>query len=308
MNKRKLVLLITVLSVFTCTALGSGSSEKPEKASRSTSKAEEETNSEESASEEVIPEEAIEDTPEDQLKDLAIGESVTIKGITVTVNSVTDTKTSTGLPAYEVSVTYYNHSGSLLTITPYDWTTVLHTGSDKAYVGGDVSFNLDNLSDGEEWTGIVTLWNDDNTEKIKFESSSINMLEGKKLSATWILPNNDQTDSDGSSSLEDSSIELISGETGEYGKELILNKGTEFEDKTIGYFVDAGEYEVTNIGEKMTQVNVYKNETEVVDGWEQWADGNVELIDVNETKNMTVEDGYFFNIDPPAHIKIKKIK
>ena len=141
-----------------------------------------------SSNEVVTVEDKEEDTPEDQLDDLAIGDSVTIKGVTVTVNSVSDTETSSGKPAYEVSVTYSNHSGKMVSITPYDWSTVLHTGSDKAHVGGDVSFHLENISDGEEWTGIVTLWNTDNAEKIKFESSDLNFLEDKKLSATWLLP------------------------------------------------------------------------------------------------------------------------
>ncbi len=104
----------------------------------------------------------------------------------------------------------------------------------------------------------------------------------------------------------DAGIELIAGETGEYGKELVLNEGTEFEDKTIGYFVPSGMYEVKNIGDHMTQVNVYKNEKKTTEeGWEEWADTNVELLDVNETKEMKVEEGYFFNIDEPSHILIK---
>ena len=136
------------------------------------------------------------DTPEDQLKDLAIGQSVTIRGVTVTVNSVTDTETSTGSPAFEVSVTYSNHSGKRISASPYDWTTLLHTGSDKAYVGGKGSFTTESISDGEEWTGVVTLWNEDNSEKIKFESSSLNLGQDKDLSATWLLPNvaSDATD------------------------------------------------------------------------------------------------------------------
>ena len=132
----------------------------------------------------------IADTAEEQLNDHSIGDSVTIRGVTITVNSVTNTETSTGSPAYEVSVTYSNHSGKRISASPYDWTTVLHTGSDKAYVGGKGSFNTESISDGEEWTGVVTLWNDDNSEKIKFESSSLNLAKDKKLSATWLLPEN----------------------------------------------------------------------------------------------------------------------
>lgn len=195
MKKIKVLGLLSVMLIFSFAALGSGSSGNNKE---NTEPVGTEENVESSDVEDVAD---LADTPEDQLKDLAIGDSVTIRGVTVTVNSVTDATTSTGSPAYEVSVTYVNNSGSLLTITPYDWTTVLHTGSDKAHVGGDVSFHLDNISDGEEWTGVVTLWHDDNTEKIKFESSDLNLLQDKKLSATWLLPN----DSEEEDSLEESS-------------------------------------------------------------------------------------------------------
>ena len=117
------------------------------------------------------------------------------------------------------------------------------------------------------------------------------------------------TDEPEDTQQEDDSNKIIleAGTLGEYGKDLVLNAGTEFEDKTIGFFVPSGKYEVTNIGDHMTQVNVYKNEKNVVDGWEEWADCVVELVDVGETKEMTVTDGYFFNIDPPARITIKKV-
>lgn len=127
------------------------------------------------------------DTPSEALTDRNISDSVTINGVTVTVSSVTDVQTSTGSDAYEVSITYRNNSGKSLTINPYDWSTVLHNGSDKAHVGGNCSFHLDNIPDGEEWTGVVTLWKDDDTEKIKFESSDLNFLQDDKKSATWII-------------------------------------------------------------------------------------------------------------------------
>lgn len=130
-----------------------------------------------------------EDTPDDKLNDLKVGESVTINGATITVNSISDgTPALAGTaPTYEVNVTYKNNTGQMLSITPYDWTTVLHSGSDKAHVGGETSFNLDNLDNGEEWTGNVTLWADDTTEKVKFESSSLNLGQDNKKSATWII-------------------------------------------------------------------------------------------------------------------------
>lgn len=105
-------------------------------------------------------------------------------------------------------------------------------------------------------------------------------------------------------------IEFDNVELGEYGQRLVLNEGTEFEDNVIGYFVPAGKYKVTNAGPTMTQVNVYKNEKNVTEeGWEEWADGNVELIDVDQTKEMIIDEGYFFNVDgTPQHIILEKIE
>ena len=143
---------------------------------------------------ETIPEteipaeiETIPDTPDDELKDRQIGDSVTIYGVTVTVNSVTDSKTNSGSDAYEVNITYQNHSGKSLIINPYDWSSVLHTGSDKAHVGGDVSFHADTVSNNAEWTGVVTIWKDETTEKVKFESSSLNLGKDIEKSATWMI-------------------------------------------------------------------------------------------------------------------------
>lgn len=128
------------------------------------------------------------DTPDDQLSGLAIGASVTIDGITVTVNSVADGPLALmdTTPTYDVNVTYKNNSGSSITISPYDWMTVLRTGSDKAHVGGDTSFSLATLEDGEEWTGIVNLWADDDPIYVAFESSYLN-LAGDDKRATWLI-------------------------------------------------------------------------------------------------------------------------
>ncbi len=65
---------------------------------------------------------------------------------------------------------------------------------------------------------------------------------------------------------------------------------------------------ITNKGKYPTQVNVYKNEKHVTEeGWEEWADGNVVLIDVGESAEIEVQDGYFVNVDAPAHIELEAI-
>lgn len=126
-----------------------------------------------------------EDTPSEQLIDLEIGSSVTIKDITITVNSVKEGPEVSGSPTYEVNVTYENNSVKNINASPYDWTTVLQTGSDKAHVGGK-SFNTESISKDKEWSGNVILWKGQSPEKIKFESSFLN-ISGEEHSATWVI-------------------------------------------------------------------------------------------------------------------------
>ncbi len=107
---------------------------------------------------------------------------------------------------------------------------------------------------------------------------------------------------------EKPTIVITAGEKGEYGQDLVLNAGTDMADEVIGYFVPVGTYEITNNGEYMTQVNVYKNEVNKTDdGWEEWADGKVERLDIGETKTITIEDGYFVNVDEPAKITLVQV-
>lgn len=122
------------------------------------------------------------DTPADQLTNLAVGTAVVMDGVTVSVNSITDGPVTLGIATYEVNVTYKNDSGKLISVTPYDWTTVLRSGSDKAHVGGDGSFNLENINSGKEFTGNVILWGDGSPEKVKFAPSLWTTKE-----ATWVL-------------------------------------------------------------------------------------------------------------------------
>lgn len=64
-------------------------------------------------------------------------------------------------------------------------------------------------------------------------------------------------------------FELIAGEEGEYGKPFTYNEGTEFPKEVIEYFVPCGIYKITNIGDYMTQVNVYSDEIHITEeGWQ----------------------------------------
>lgn len=262
------------------------------------------------------------DTPEDQLNDLAIGDSVTIRGVTITVNSITDTETSSGSPAYEVSITYSNHSGKRISASPYDWSTVLHTGSDKAYVGGKGSFNTENISDGEEWTGVVTLWNDDNAEKIKFESSSLNLAQDKDLYATWLLPNT--TSKDGEKDDSDSTVDesnnqelqsedsfdftITVGQVGDYGFENTLNAGTEVEETQIVYHIPAGKYKVKYMGTNQGQMGACSDSTHKTDeGWEEPEDTQSAIIlKPGEVVDLDIQDGYYLEVHADGKLGFTK--
>lgn len=98
-------------------------------------------------------------------------------------------------------------------------------------------------------------------------------------------------------------FELVAGEQGDYGKMISYNKGTEFEENFYAYYIPYGSYKITNVGDYMTQVNVYSDETVITDaGWEEVADGSVKLIDVNASEEMTVPKGYHIEINEPSHI------
>ena len=103
-------------------------------------------------------------------------------------------------------------------------------------------------------------------------------------------------------SADDDSFTITAGETGEYGKLITYNKGTEFESTNYAYYVPAGTYTVTNIGEYGSQIDVCSDEIVTTDsGWEESADiGAVELMGVGDSCTITVEEGYHIEIIEPA--------
>lgn len=105
-------------------------------------------------------------------------------------------------------------------------------------------------------------------------------------------------------------FELTAGEQGEYGKMITMSAGTDMEESFYAYYVPAGTYEVTNIGKFMTQVNVYegfsKNEET---GYDEYTNtGDIKLIDVEKTATITVPDGWFIEIQEPAHVSLTLIE
>lgn len=114
------------------------------------------------------------------------------------------------------------------------------------------------------------------------------------------------TTSDGSAEGETNAIELVAGELGEYGKNVIMNAGTDCEEELVVYYVPAGSYTVKNLGEHRTGVFVYegfaKNEET---GYDEYTNtGDILQLDVDGTGEIEVPEGWFIEIHEPTHISL----
>lgn len=104
------------------------------------------------------------------------------------------------------------------------------------------------------------------------------------------------------------SFTLTAGEAGEYGQLITYNKDTEFEETFYAYYIPEGTYTVTNVGEYMSQLSVYSNETVITDaGWEEpESTGDVKSLDVGESDTITVEEGQHVEIMEPAEFELAR--
>lgn len=97
-------------------------------------------------------------------------------------------------------------------------------------------------------------------------------------------------------------FEIIAGEAGEYGKSLVYNKDTEFEETIIAYYIPAGTYTITNIGDNSDQLNICSDEKAVsAAGWEEPAEAVAKLVDAGESATLTISDGQHIEITAPGH-------
>ena len=103
------------------------------------------------------------------------------------------------------------------------------------------------------------------------------------------------------------SFDLVAGEAGEYGKYVTFNEGTEFEETFYAYYIPAGVYTVTNVGEYVGQISVYSNGIHVTEeGWEEPAEsGDVALLDVNESTTITIRENQYVEIHEPDHFRFE---
>ena len=128
----------------------------------------------------------VENTPVDQLSDLQIGESVCIYGCTVTVNDIRKTADD----ECEIDVTYVNNSCKSVSVTAYDWSAITSSDYELSWTI-DNDFKTERVANGETLSGTVTLHlnsYNDFARRIKFESSSLNLLKDEDLCATWLIP------------------------------------------------------------------------------------------------------------------------
>lgn len=103
-------------------------------------------------------------------------------------------------------------------------------------------------------------------------------------------------------------IILEAGVLGEYGKEIVMNEGTDSPENLIVYYLPDGDYTVKNVGEYPTQVNVYEGfKRDESTGYDDYTDGSsTPMIDVEGTADITIPDGWFIEIHEPTVIELVK--
>lgn len=99
------------------------------------------------------------------------------------------------------------------------------------------------------------------TEEVKTEA-----VQEDKTSSDEVGDNEDSLSSDNKLSF------ILGEEIGEYGKEVTLNAGTEFEENEIMFYIPAGSYTVTNNSSAAAQLTVYSGGPEKDGEWETFVD------------------------------------
>ncbi|MGN0553738.1 MAG: hypothetical protein ACI4I1_10160 [Oscillospiraceae bacterium] len=140
------------------------------------------------------------------------------------------------------------------------------------------------------------------------EITDTNIVENDDFFEETEIESETESETEVSESSSSLVFTLTAGESGEYGKELVYNAGTEFEEHLIAFYVPEGTYNVTNISDYMTQINVYSDEIKIEDGWEYPVDGQATLLDVLQSAEITVSAGYHIEIGEPTIIEMEQIQ
>lgn len=117
-----------------------------------------------------------------------------------------------------------------------------------------------------------------------------------------------QTETTGTTEATKLVFDLVAGQQGDYGKMITYNKGTEFEENFYAFYIPAGTYKVTNVGEYMSQLNVYPNEiVKTENGWEGHADGGfAKLLDINCSAIVTIAEDQHIEIAEPSRFQFEQ--
>lgn len=94
------------------------------------------------------------------------------------------------------------------------------------------------------------------------------------------------------------SFVLMDSEVGDYGVEVVLNEGTEFEEHEIAYYIPAGNYLVENLNAKGSgQVTVCSGLPELAGEWESFVidDSCADplVVMAGESKELEIKEGQF---------------
>ena len=186
----------------------------------------------------------------------------------------------------------------------YEHKAITKRGRDREGEALDVNFSKDGIVDSAEYT----VHTGSNTHyALEYKSGSffyegVKVESGEAAMQQYLASLPDQSTRASSSS---NGIELIAGEKGEYGQELVMSEGTDMQENIIVYYVPAGLYSVQNLGDKPTQVSVYAGTQKGENGYDEYTEvGDVVVIEANATNEVTVPEGWFIEIQEPAHIKL----
>ena len=103
-------------------------------------------------------------------------------------------------------------------------------------------------------------------------STSVSTTVSGSSSASVSETTSDANETKEGGNAESEVIKLVAGKRNDYSEDLIINKGTEFEEKKVVYFLPQGKYSAKNVSSNIAQLNVYSREMVKVDGWEEPAE------------------------------------
>ncbi|HFI0303119.1 TPA: hypothetical protein ACGOY5_001976 [Streptococcus suis] len=103
------------------------------------------------------------------------------------------------------------------------------------------------------------------------------------------------------------SIILTAGDTGQYGKKIIMNEGTDMPEELVVFYLPSGDYQVKNIGDFPSQLNVYEGfKRDEATGYDDYTNGQSILLEVDETGTINIPEGWFVEIHEPSQFELVK--